>query len=988
MELRLLGPVELHRAGRAIRCGGPRQRSVLAALAVDAGRAVPTDLLIDRVWGESPPNRVRHALHVYIARLRQLLSGPATDPSAARVLHRSGGYVLEMDPERVDLHRFLTLVDHARGRPSADESATLLGEALGLWRGPPLADLPGQWAARVRQAWQQHYLDTVLAWSDALATVGRPGTALAHLTELAAEHPLVEPVAAALMRALHAAGRSADALEHYAKTRRCLSDELAAEPGAQLRDLHRQILASGVGPTRPDPAPPPAVPRQLPAAPPQFTGRLPEVARLERLADPAQVMIATIDGMAGVGKTALAVHVAHRVADRYPDGQFFLDLHGHTRDISPMNPGEALDRLLRAMDTPGELIPAEPQLRSALWRSRLAGHRVLLLLDNAASAGQVAPLLPGAPGCLVLITSRRRLGGLDVTDTVSLDTLPHPDAVSLFTRATGADRLSGEPPELLTQTVELCGRLPLAIRIAAARLRSHPSWTVAHLLERLGDRRHRLAELEAGEHRITAALELSHEQLAPDQRHTYQMLGLHPGPDLDAAAAAALTGATSWQARRLLDRLLEAHLLQEPTPGRFQFHDLVREHAAGAAATVSRSVRLAAVARLLDHYRRSVPAELDPSAADWLDAELPNLLATAHYAAEHGWPDHCLRLSAALHRHLRARGGYVEAVALHHHALAAARAIANAGGELSAFNRLGDIYWLQGRHAQATGAFQQALRIASELGDRAGELAASAGLGRVHWLQGRYAAATDCLIAALPIARALGDRVAEADILVALSDVHRLWGRHEQAVDACSNALRIARRIGNRTAEQAALRGRGWARRLLGRYEQAADDCERGLRIAREIGHHLGELGGVLGLGHVHRLQGRHPQATECYRHAEDLAARVGNRNWLFEAVHGTGRMHLATGRPDASLACHRQALDLAAQLDQPADVARAHDGLARAYRALGQPAPAQEHWRAALEILTRLNTDHTEDPEATVATIRAGLAEVEPATGSGESGG
>jgi transcriptional regulator with XRE-family HTH domain len=279
-------------------------------------------------------------------------------------------------------------------------------------------------------------------------------------------------------------------------------------------------------------------PRQLPAPPQVFTGRAEELADLDCFRDISTVVITAIDGMAGIGKTALALHAAHRLLDRYPDGQLFVDLHGYTQGMAPVEPGEALDRMLHALGVPGEQIPAQLDARAALYRSRLADQQMLILLDNAATEAQVQPLLPGTPGCRVLVTSRRRLTGLDHTHTVSLDVLPLPDAVTLFTSTTGEDRLTNQPPELLAETVELCGRLPLAIRIAAARLGSHPTWSVTYLVERLRDHQHRLAELGAGQRSVTAALDLSYQQLTAGQQGIYRLLGLHPGPDLDPYAAA------------------------------------------------------------------------------------------------------------------------------------------------------------------------------------------------------------------------------------------------------------------------------------------------------------------------------------------------------------------------------------------------------------------------------------------------------------------
>lgn len=349
--------------------------------------------------------------------------------------------------------------------------------------------------------------------------------------------------------------------------------------------------------------------RQLPPAPPRFTGRATDLAALEDVREKAGAVIVAIDGMPGVGKTALAVHAAHRWSTQYPDGQIFLDLQGYTRGAAPVEPGDALNRLLRSLGVPRAQIPDDLDDRAALYRSHLAERRLLVLLDNAASEAQVGPLLPGAGGCLIVITSRRPLVGLDLTHTHSLDLLPSEDAVTLFARTSGA---LAEQPERLIEVVELCGRLPLAIRIAGARLRTRPTWTVAHLVDRLRTTQNRLAELEIGDCSVAAALELSYVQLDPDLRSTYRMLGLHPGQDLDLEAAAALTGQSAVQVRRKLDHLLDAHMLHEPIPGRYRLHYLTWAHAATIATKeVAEPERRAALRRLADHHRRAAHSAVE-----------------------------------------------------------------------------------------------------------------------------------------------------------------------------------------------------------------------------------------------------------------------------------------------------------------------------------------------------------------------------------------
>jgi DNA-binding SARP family transcriptional activator/tetratricopeptide (TPR) repeat protein len=1011
MEFRLLGPLEVSIGGRQLDVGPPQLRLVLAVLAAEAGSPVAMESLIDRVWDERP-EQPRRALQVYISRVRQRLAGAelSGQPPPGVVVRRSGGYLLDVDSDRVDVHRFQRLLRVARERESSHaERAAVLGEALALWRGRPLADLPGRWAERMRQSWQQQYLEAVVTWALADMQVNDPRAVLPRLSELVDEHPLVEPLAAAYLRALSLAGRPAEALEHYAAVRRRLAEELGADPSADLQRIHQQILSADPVPGVPTTSAQgglPLVPRQLPAPPHQFTGRTTELAVIEQVHDASTVVISAIDGMAGVGKTALAVHAAHRIGVGYPDGQLFIDLHGYTEGVGPVEPGEALDRMLRVLGIPGPQIPSGLDDRAALYRTRLADRQMLIVLDNAATETQVTPLLPGVPGCLVLVTSRRRLAGLDHVRALSLDVLPVPDAVRLFTHTVGAERLHGQPHELLVELVALCGRLPLAIRIAAARMRSRRTWQLTDLLDRLRDRQNRLSELEVGQRSVTAALDLSYQDLSGAEQRTYRVLGLHPGADIDAYAAAALLHCTFKQAQRTLDGLLDAHLLQEPVAGRYRFHDLIRAHAAETAARdESEHTRRAALGRLLDYYRQATATAMDSaypyererrpqvppadtpvpepaspeSALQWLDTELSGLVAAARWATEHGWAEHVLHLSAILHPHIRTHGRYHDAVTLHAHARSAARAIGDQSGELVALNGLGHIHRKQGQHAQAAEHYEQALRLARASGHRPGEMDALIGLGHTHLLQNRHAQATEHYQRVLRIGRASDHQPGQLEALLGLGHVHLMESDHAPAAEYYQQAMQLACASGHRPGELDALLGLGLIHLTQGRHAQAADKYRQVLRIARATGHRHVELVALNGLGNVHRIEGRPAQAADHYHQLLDLARQTGNRNWQFEAWQSLGRLRHATGDPAAALAHHDKALALAGELGQPIDQARAHNGLAHAHHALTQHRQARDHWQRALGILTHLGVDHTYDEGTNVDAIRDHLASLDP---------
>jgi DNA-binding SARP family transcriptional activator/tetratricopeptide (TPR) repeat protein len=969
VEFRLLGPVEAWCGGRRVELGQPRLRCVAAVLLTEANRAVPAGTLVERVWGEQPPASARSAMYSCLTRIRLVLGRLDPDGEQVRLTRRGGGYLMSVDPDTVDLHRFDRLSAQARNTDDADRAAAIWATALELWRGDPYQDLAGEWLDHMRGTLHRRWLAAVLDRNDVELTRGRHAELLAELTGLCQRQPLDERLAGQFMLAAYRCGRQAEALGHYQTVRRRLVDELGVDPGAELSTLYEGILRNDAAlavsrdpvATNRGTATPPQVPQQLPAPPQMFIGRAQELAALDRVLNASTVVISAVYGMAGIGKTALAVHAAHRLADRYPDGQLFIDLHGHTPGAEPLEPADALDHLLRAVGVPGTQTPASLDERAALYRTRLAGHRMLVLLDNAADETQVAPLLPGAPGCLVLVTSRRRLAGLDHTDTLSLDMLPVADAATLFVRTAGEDRLHGQPPELVAELAELCGRLPLAIRIAAARLRSHPAWTPSHLVGRLRDQRHRLIELEAGHRSITATLDLSYQHLSLDQRRAYQLLGLHPGPDVDAYATAALLDSTVIHASRMLDQLLDANLLLEPTANRYRFHDLTRAHAAETATRdLTEPAARTALVRLLDYYRHITSLAMDsaypfeherrpqappagaaapdlpgPAAAlAWLDTELPNLLSAAAYAADHAMPAHVLHLSAALHRHLRSRSRYRDAEILHHRALATARATGAQAAQLDTLISLGRIQCRQGKYEQATDHFREALRLAGAADLRVGELNA----------------------------------------LCSLADIDRRQGRYELAIDHFGQALRIARAIDHRQGEMDGLIGLGRMYWLRGGYELAIDHFGQALRIARTIGHRQGEMSALTGLGVVHRRQGRYGPATDHYQHLLDLARETGDRNWQFEALQGLGRLHHAVGDPDAAVAHHERALKLATELGHPADQARAHDGLAHAHRALNQDGQARTHWQLALDILTDLGVDQTDEKETTAAAIRVHL--------------
>lgn len=740
----------------------------------------------------------------------------------------------------------------------------------------------------------------------------------------------------------------------------------------------------------------PVPPRQLPATTYAFTGRAEELAVLDRLKDDSTVVVAALDGMAGVGKTALAIEWGHRVAERFPDGQIYHDLKGFSEPAAPVAPADALERLLRTMGVPIGQIPEGLEDRAALWRSTLAGRRMLLVLDNAATPDHVRPLLPGSPGCLVLVTSRRRLAALDPTVSVSLDLLPLADAVTLFARAAEREQAATGEYEQVREIVEFCGRLPLAIRIAAARLRSHPSWRLADLADRLRPRGEQLAELDDGARRVNAALDLSYRQLPAAGQRTYRLLGVHPGADVDPYATAALAGLTIGQARRQLDHLFNVHLLQELLPGRLTMHDLVRAHAVAAAGAEPEDTRRAATRRLLDYYRHAaaeamdvarplwrgddfeVPAASTPTptmtdparAVAWLDAELENMLAAAAQANAYGLAEHVKQLAVILPEHLHTRGRYGDLATLYRHSLTASQATGDRAGECAAHNGLGWADWLRSRYESSREHFMAALAVSRAIGHRAQESEALIGQGWSFLRQGQQERAHEAFQAALEIASAISDHGYERQALLGLGWLYWHQGRYEPALGAFSRAAEVSRKEGSRAGELDALLALGNTHRAVGRHEDALDSFAQALTYARDAGHRYGEMHALLGFGNVHRVLARYESALDHYREALEVARDTGQLESEMDALCGMGHVCRRLGRHQPAGEHYRRALDLAREFGNRQWQMEARYGLGRLCHAAGQPAAALVHYQQALALATDLRQPAVE------AQIRDGLAQ------------
>ncbi|HEX5497430.1 MAG TPA: tetratricopeptide repeat protein, partial [Mycobacteriales bacterium] len=768
---------------------------------------------------------------------------------------------------------------------------------------------------------------------------GRADQVLDRLRDLVARHPERPGLLAALIRALHATDRTAEARtvhNHAAVT--------AQRHGVPLHPKLAQVAAvlrAGHQPS--PPTRPSTVPFQLPADTSHFTGRADELTRMLDLwpkgggSMPGTLAVSAVEGMAGIGKTALAVHAGHHIADRFPDGVLFCDLRGFTPGAEPTPPDHALDTLLRGLGVPGERIPPDLDARVALYRTLLARRRVLIVLDNAYTEDQVRPLLPGAGGCLVLVTSRRRLAGLDDATHLVLGVMPELDAVTLF-RAVAGDRVNGGDQQTVEEIARLCGHLPLAVRIAAARLKTSHAMTPHHLHtelhEELKEKKH-LAGLSDGDRSVAAVLAVSYRHLTAEQQHAFRLLGLHPGPDIEPYALAALAMTTVEHAQQLLDDLHAVSLTDQPSYHRYTLHDLVATYATEVAATDPEPERRAALTRLFHHYAHTASVAMDavypfeadqrpnppaphtpipdldvPATAEaWLDADLDNLLTAATHAAMHGWPDHTTHQSATLARHLRTRGRYAGAETLHHHALDAAQVVGNRIGELAALTGLGQVYYAQGRHERAAGCYERALKIAQTTGHRTGEQDALTGLGHIHRTQGQYERAAECFGRALKIGRATGHHGGELNALNGIGWDYLAQGQHEQAASHFVQARELAHATGNHGGEVSQLNGLGTVHLVQGQYDRATTCFRQALDIAREIGDRA-ELNALNGLGVVHLIQDQYERATDYFGQALEIARATGHRSGELNALTGLDAVRLAQGSPEQAFDYFRRVRD------------------------------------------------------------------------------
>jgi DNA-binding SARP family transcriptional activator/tetratricopeptide (TPR) repeat protein len=922
VEFRILRPLEVWAGGSLVKLRGPRQERCLAALLLEPRRLVTLDLLIDAVWDGRPPSTARRQVQDLVSGLRRTL----VDRTGRTQLITTGrtGYVLHVDPAELDALRFEQLVTAGRDDAAADPrgSAAALRSALTLFRGATLAGISSRALQPATARWEELRLTVWEDWLALEVELGNHGVALGELRGLVDQHPLRERPVQLLMRTLYATGRPAEALDVYRQFRARLADEVGLDPSPDLQELQRAILAGDTDVARPPAAanqatlsaalaPATPVPAHLPPDVRGFAGRVRELevldaAAFDRGEQPTAVVIAAVAGTAGIGKTALAVHWAHRVADHFPDGQLYVNLRGFDPSGVVMDPADAVRILLEELRVPVSLIPTTLEAQVGLYRSLLADKRMLVVLDNARDADQVRPLLPGAPGCVAVVTSRDQLTSLVAVEgahRITLDLLTDVEARHLLARRLGRQAVEAEA-EAVDDIIESCERLPLALAIVAAHAAGRPDFRIADLADQLRRTRGSLDAFSVGDPRLDlrAVYSWSYTSLSPAAARMFRLLGLHAGPDFSVPAAASLAGVPVDRARRALAELTRANLVVSQRFGRFTLHDLLWAYATELVHDVdSAAGRAAAQRRLLDHYLHTayaaamllrpgralanladrsagvVPEELTSrdKAQAWFAAERDVLVACVRRAAQQGYATHAWQLVWALGDILEWRGHWRELVAAARVALEATVARGDREGQAETHNEMARALWRLGEHDLAHAHVERAAALFGEIGDRARQSVMLRNMGTLYYQQGRNQEALACTERAIELM--------PADI---------------------------------RTAERAyMLNALGWLHAQLGNYELARTYCEQALAV-QEMVDDATFMGVILdSLGYIHHHLGHHDEAIAWYERA--LGSHRGAQEvYRARTLVRLGDVQQAAGMPEAAASTWRQALDLFSRVD------------------------------------------------------------------------
>ncbi|MBD0670677.1 transcriptional regulator [Streptomyces sp. CBMA156] len=966
------------------------QRRVLAVLLLEAGRVVPISRLVTAAWNEKPPDSAEHQVRKTVAKLRRLIPyGPDT------IVTDGPGYRAVVDTGQLDLLRYQRLLRQARESSDAgeaDRAAARLREALALWRGPVLSGSGGRVVDAASTALEEQRLTAAEQLYDLCMEAGEASEITGELRTLVDEHPLRETLRSRLMLALYHSGQQAAALSEFARARDHLADELGIDPGIELTDLHERILRQDPALSRRERSASRArhsateAPHALPFDVPDFSGRTSELKWIRDAAGHApegSPTVLAIDGMGGGGKTALAIHAAHQMAEQYPCGRLFVDLHGFTPGQTPLSAFHAQGDLLAAVGIPSSEIPVVPAGRAALWQSYMHGRRMLLVLDNAAASDQVRALIPASSDSLVLITSRPRLTGLDGAEWLTVGALPEPDSHQLLRTTLGAERVEREP-EAARELVRLCGGLPLAVRIAAARLANRPRWTVQRLVDRLRDHERRLDELASEGRGVAGALLLSYQSMPQEQRTAFRLLGHHPGRYLDADEAAALLDTDPMTAENVLEELVDVRLLEAREPGAYALHDLVRSFVHRVAQSQKAPEDAQAVRRLLDHYLHRAENACDvlfpgrrrfgdtgedarghryadkEAALQWLDQHRDSLLLAVDAAYDRGLFWHAARLPRELGFHSSIRGYDAQANAALEKGVSASRKLGDRPLTRLNLMNLAMGKWRLGQLREAVARLEEAVDLSQLMADAHSEAECKARLGQAYNSLGELDRALRLSEEANLAAQELGFTRLDGSSLSTLSLIQVRLGRFEEAADSAERAVAIFDSIQEIQLSVDALSNLSQAIEGLGRYDEALARADAALERCRRM-----SMPSVLPL-----VLARRTDVLVCMGLLEEAASSATHA--LAEATRCTDDIHRATvhlsaGRAlyahgDLSAARAQQLLayEIACRMELRHDEASALWDLARTADAQGDRHAARKHRAAAGRLFSLMGVQET----------------------------
>ncbi|MER7178780.1 tetratricopeptide repeat protein [Streptomyces hyaluromycini] len=992
-EIRLSGSVEIRAAGRRSDLGSTKTRLTFAGLAWDAGRTVSVDALIHRIWDEHPPGKAREALHTHISRIRGSLRVAGSDAPA--IVSRTNSYALEVDPDRVDLRCYTSCVERARSfQDSGVEEAALrlLDRADSLWHGEPLAGITGSWAEHLRSAVGETRLVAAMTRAEVLLDRGKFIDAVPVLLPLVEAHPVDEALAERLAVALYGSNRTAEATRLLQRTRQRVVRDIGLDAGRGLHRVHQGILAgtpaaallpSAEIEKETTPRPTRRVPDNLPRDVP-WAGRRDELRQLtaalcEGRGASDVVTVEAIHGMGGVGKTGLAVHLAHRLRDHFPDGRVFLHLGGSSPDRTPPTPARALTELLRLLGLATQELPRELDELVALWRSVARDRRMLVILDDATSSAQIRPLLPGASPTAVVVTSRRRLPGLPGVRPVSLDVLPPEDAAALFSQRLGTER--DTDPSDVAEIVQICGYLPLAVEIAASRLLARTSWTTSDLLRQLGSRGDRLTQLHDVDRTLRRVFAVSYVALNGEQQLVFRRIGLHTGAEFGPRAIAALTGFSLDTTERVLEELLAHHLVSEPIPHRFTIHDLLRDYARSLVETGdvdSEDDVRRAVQSLVRHYihvadradRLAYPfrsrTDLDlgkpatapcpeivdaQSAEGWLIAESANLLVILDWLVNHG-TEHQLAISVhVLAGFLDMEGHLVAAEPLLRRAAAHWNAVGDRVARARALLDLCAVYTHGSQYDEAISTAREARDVARSLGDRELESECVHQLSISLWQTGQYTLARPLQEESLSFLLQTSDLLRIARCRNLLGIIHLHLAENKEALRCFTLALADFTEIGDERGKYSALNNVAELHKKAGRPEAAEIAYRKAMVVAERMGNPRDKAMLQLNIASVMDTLGRTDQALALYGITLPVLRAVGDRRAEAIALTRIGRAHRAAGRPEEALRQHVAALQVTRAIHAAGEEADVLYDLALAERDAGHTTQAVAHLKECLAV-------------------------------------